>query len=90
MLHSAQLRAARALLDWRQEDLARQSGVGIATIQRIEKEDGPVMGHVSTQLRLREALEAAGVRFLDIDGQAGIGVRLVLKAVKKRARFLRG
>ena len=86
MLHSAQLRAARALLDWRQEDLARQSGVGIATIQRIEKGQGPIMGHVSTQLRLRQALEEAGVRFIDTDREGGIGARLALKSPKKRAK----
>ena len=86
MLHSAQLRAARALLDWRQADLARLSGVGIATIQRIEKGQGPIMGHVSTQLRLRQALEEAGVRFIDTDREGGIGARLALKSPRKRAK----
>jgi transcriptional regulator with XRE-family HTH domain len=37
MLKSAQIRAARALLDWRQKDISKASGVGTATIQRIEK-----------------------------------------------------
>jgi transcriptional regulator with XRE-family HTH domain len=76
MLHSAQIRAARALLDWRQEQLAKASGVGAATIQRIERSDGPVGGYVSTVTRIQSALEKAGIRFLDKDSEGGIGVRL--------------
>ncbi|MFZ2080389.1 MAG: helix-turn-helix transcriptional regulator [Xanthobacteraceae bacterium] len=41
MLEPAQIRAARGLLGWRQEDLSKASGVGTATIQRIEKGDNP-------------------------------------------------
>ena len=44
MLFAAQIRAARALLDWRQDDLARAADVGITTIRRIEAQPGPVMG----------------------------------------------
>src|SRR5450759_412787 len=53
MLHAAQIRAARALLGWRQEQLAKASGVGTATIQRIEKSVGPVGGYVSTLMLIR-------------------------------------
>jgi transcriptional regulator with XRE-family HTH domain len=35
------IRAARALLGWRQEDLSKAAGVGTATIQRIEKSQHP-------------------------------------------------
>ena len=40
MLEAAQVRAARALLGWRQEELAKASRVGIATIQRLENRGG--------------------------------------------------
>jgi transcriptional regulator with XRE-family HTH domain len=77
MLEAAQVRAARALLGWRQEELAKASGVGIATIQRLENSRGPLSGYVSTVMRIQTALEQAGVRFLhDEPGEAGIGVRL--------------
>ena len=79
MLHAAQIRAARALLDWRQDDLAGAAKVGIATIRRIERLPGPAKGYFSTVSRIQQALERAGVRFLDPDGSDGIGVRLVAR-----------
>ena len=75
MLHAAQIRAARALLGWRQEELAKASGIGTATIQRIEKSDSPMGGYVSTLTRIQSAFEQAGILFLDNDAQGGIGVR---------------
>jgi predicted transcriptional regulator len=83
MLEPAQIRAARALLDWRQEDLSNASGVGTATIQRIERSDGPIAGYVSTVVRLEAAFEKAGILFISDDEIAGVGVRL---AKKKRGR----
>jgi transcriptional regulator with XRE-family HTH domain len=75
-MHAAHIRAARGLLNWRQEDLARHARIAIATIQRFEKTDGPVMGNVSTQLKIQQAFERAGIRFVDNDASGGIGVRL--------------
>jgi len=83
MLQSAQIRAARALLGWRQEDLSKASGVGTATIQRIEKGDRPGSGYVSTLMRIQGAFEQAGVQFMDDDETGGLGVRM---AKKKRKR----
>jgi transcriptional regulator with XRE-family HTH domain len=83
MLEPAQIRAARALLGWRQEDLSKASGVGTATIQRIEKSDSAISGYVSTLVRIQTAFERAGVLFIDDDGAGGIGLRL---AKKKRRR----
>jgi predicted transcriptional regulator len=79
MLFAAQIRAARALLDWRQDDLARAADVGITTIRRIEGQPGPVMGYVSTVLRIQAALEKAGIQFTEEDQHGGIGVRLIKK-----------
>ncbi len=76
MLQSAQIRAARALLGWKQDDLARAAKIGIATIRRIEGQEGPVMGYVSTLISIQSAFENAGVRFLDNDAGGGPGVRL--------------
>jgi transcriptional regulator with XRE-family HTH domain len=76
MLHAEQIRAARSLLGWRQGDLAKASKVAPATIYRLEKGSGPVMGYVSTVTRIQSAVEDAGIRFLDKDSEGGIGVRL--------------
>jgi transcriptional regulator with XRE-family HTH domain len=82
MLEAAQIRAARALLGWRQEDLSKASGVGTATIQRIEKSDHSITGYVSTLVRIQTAFEEAGVLFIDDDEAGGLGLRLSKK--KKR------
>jgi transcriptional regulator with XRE-family HTH domain len=83
MIEPAQIRAARALLGWRQEDLSKASGVGTATIRRIETANKGGTGYVSTLLRIQTAFENADVLFIDDDETAGIGVRL---ARKKRRR----
>jgi transcriptional regulator with XRE-family HTH domain len=79
MLEAAQIRAARALLGWRQEDLSKASGVGTATIQRLEKSEASITGYVSTVMRIEAAFEKAGVLFITDDEIAGIGVRLAKK-----------
>ncbi len=68
------MRAARALLRWRAQDLADAARVGLATIQRAEKEDGPVQMNRSTEDAIRRALETAGVVFIPENG-GGAGVR---------------
>jgi transcriptional regulator with XRE-family HTH domain len=77
MLEAAQIRAARGLLGWTQADLAEQAGVGLATLRRLEQfADGkPVMGQVSTVVRIQECLEKAGVVFLARGPEGGVGVR---------------
>jgi predicted transcriptional regulator len=76
MLQTVQIRAARALLGWNQDDLAKAAKVSIATIRRIEGQDGPVMGYVSTLMSIQSAFEKAGIIFQDEDAGGGIGVRL--------------
>jgi predicted transcriptional regulator len=75
MLQTAQIRAARALLGWNQDDLAKAAKVSIATIRRIEGQEGPVMGYVSTLMSIQSAFEKAGIIFQDEDAGGGIGVR---------------
>ena len=84
MLEPAQIRAARALLGWRQEDLSKASGVGTATIHRIEKSNRAITGYVSTIVRIQAAFEYAGVLFIDDDETAGIGLRLTKKRKRQR------
>jgi predicted transcriptional regulator len=70
-----QVKAARAMLGWSQEDLAGASDVSIPTIKRLEAQDGPLGGRSETALRIRSALESAGVEFIAENG-GGPGVRL--------------
>jgi transcriptional regulator with XRE-family HTH domain len=67
------LRAARALLGWTIDDLARAATLGTATVKRAEH------GGATTQAnakRLRSALESAGIVFQEATPEAGVGVRL--------------
>jgi transcriptional regulator with XRE-family HTH domain len=78
MRYSAQIRAARALLGWSQNQLARRAGVGPATLQRIEQSNGIVKGNFSTILKIQKALEQAGIHFTE-DDTGEIGVRLKVR-----------
>ena len=63
-----QIKAARSLLAWTQEQLATAADVSIPTIKR-------------TKIRL--ALETAGVEFID-ENSGGPGVRLRKRQQRKR------
>lgn len=64
-IHANQIKAARALLGWSQDELASSSGVSIATIRKVEL--GTVPRH-STMDALRKVIESAGVEFTDQEG----------------------
>jgi transcriptional regulator with XRE-family HTH domain len=81
-LTSAQIRAARSLIKWTAEDLARQSSVSLRTIRRAEFADQDTSMTTANDLAVRHALEAAGVEFIDEDG-GGPGVRL--RKLRKKA-----
>jgi DNA-binding XRE family transcriptional regulator len=70
-----QVKAARALLDWSQEQLASAADVSIPTIKRLEANDGPLGGRGNTVEKILNAMEAAGVEFINENG-GGPGVRL--------------
>jgi transcriptional regulator with XRE-family HTH domain len=72
-----QIKAARSLLGWSQDDLAAASGVSKPTIGRLEAIDTnePIGGRPETGEALVMALEKAGVEFIPENG-GGAGVRL--------------
>ena len=78
-----QVKAARALLGWSQTDLANESGVSEPTIARLESADGEMGGRPLTTSKVRRALEAGGVEFIDENG-GGPGVRLKTSKTTKR------
>jgi transcriptional regulator with XRE-family HTH domain len=74
-LTSFQIRAARALVKWSAEDLARHSSVSLRTIRRAELSDPETSMTVPNDTAIRTAFEAAGVEFIDENG-GGPGLRL--------------
>lgn len=75
VIKPAQVRAARALLNWRQRDLAEASGVSEIAIKKLEREISDP--RTSTLAAIERAFNRAGVVFLD-DGDVrsgGAGVR---------------
>ena len=61
-LSLAQIRAARALLAWSQQDLAREAHVAVSTVADFERgHRTPVANNADA---MRGALESAGISFL--------------------------
>jgi predicted transcriptional regulator len=77
-----QMKAARALLDWSQSDLAEAAGVSAPTIKRLEAADGDIGGRPETGEALVAALEKAGDEFIAENG-GGAGVRLSKRSKRK-------
>jgi predicted transcriptional regulator len=73
MITPAQCRAARGLIGWSQQELARKAQVGVVTIHQLEA--GTSEPRHSTVDVIRRAFERAGVEFIDENG-GGPGVRL--------------
>ena len=70
---------ARAAVGWGVRDLAKKAGVTANTVTRIEN---GADAKQSTLDRLQQALEAAGIEFIDENG-GGPGVRLRKRQLKK-------
>lgn len=74
MITSAQMRAARAMLDWSREQLSKQAGVGISALMRLESAEGVPSGNIKTLESVQKALEKAGIEFIG-SPDSGAGVR---------------
>jgi transcriptional regulator with XRE-family HTH domain len=57
-----QIKAARALLGWLQEDLAAHSGVSLVTVKRLESRS-PLQVSDEAKTKMEAALEGAGIEF---------------------------
>lgn len=68
MIDFRQIRAARALLDWSQADLARASDMATSSIKNIESEN--TSARKDTMAQIQDVFDLNGVEFL-----AGTGVR---------------
>lgn len=76
MITPAQIRAARALLGWKQTDLSAASQISEISIKNIER--GATDPRMSTMRLIQQAFEANGVLFLEPGDTrtGGAGVRL--------------
>src|SRR5260370_38059263 len=70
MITSRQVRAARALLGWTQEMLADKAVVALTALKRLESD--PLKVREDTRHRVRRALQAAGIAFVDLDHGEGV------------------
>jgi transcriptional regulator with XRE-family HTH domain len=71
-INGAQVKAARLLLEWTRRDLADKSRLSESTIRNFEIRTQSKPANV---MAIRAALEAAGVIFVEENGE-GPGVRL--------------
>lgn len=92
---AAELRAARAILGWSQQELATHSGVSVPTINRYERADG--RSRASTRALLKARLSDHGVSFsvsedgiLHIVVSASATSELVRRALGNEAITSRG
>lgn len=75
MITGAQIRAARAALNWTAAKVSTEAGVGIQTVMRFEAHDGVPPSRSSTLIAVQKALQAAGIEFVGTPDD-GPGVRL--------------
>jgi predicted transcriptional regulator len=74
MITARQIRAARALLRWSQQDLADKALVSINAVTRLERDE--VDPRFSTVMAVQKAITKAGIEFISEDDRKGEGVRL--------------
>lgn len=85
MVTARQIRAARALLNWSQQQLADKAIVSVNALARLER--SAVDPRLSTLTAVEAALIRAGIEFIAA-GEKGEGVRLALpdNAAGRRGR----
>ena len=73
MITPRQIRAARALLGWSQQQLADKAIISLNALTRLER--GEVDPRVSTLMAVNKALMEAGIEFVSTTDEKGEGVR---------------
>jgi transcriptional regulator with XRE-family HTH domain len=72
LVDARQIKAARSFLRWGQSRLARETGLALSTICRLERSEGRIEANFDTVEKIRKALENAGIEFI---GTPNLGVR---------------
>ena len=92
MITANQLRAARALLNVDQREIADMADLSVPTIQRMEASEGVIRANVDSLMKLVSALENAGIELINPGAQSvsgGRGVRLREHVVNLKTRNVR-
>jgi len=92
MITANQLRAARALLNIDQREIADMADLSVPTIQRMEASEGVVRANVDSLMKLVSALENAGIELINPGAQSvsgGRGVRLREHVASPKTRNIR-
>jgi transcriptional regulator with XRE-family HTH domain len=79
MITANQLRAARALLNIDQREIADMADLSVSTIQRMEASEDVIRANVDSLMKLVGALENAGIELIHpgtTSASGGRGVRL--------------
>jgi len=74
MLTGAQIRAARALLNWSAADLANRISSARQTVQRLEQWEDVPPSRTQTLMEIKRVFEEAGLEFIGTP-ENGPGVR---------------
>ena len=92
MITANQLRAARALLNIDQRQMADLADLSVPTIQRMEASDGVIRANVDSLMKLVSALENAGIELINpgvTSPAGGRGVRLREHVMKPKMKTIR-
>ncbi|HLX15804.1 MAG TPA: helix-turn-helix transcriptional regulator [Bradyrhizobium sp.] len=92
MITANQLRAARALLNLDQREIAELADLSVPTIQRMEASEGVIRANVDSLMKLVTALENAGIELINpgaASTSGGRGVRLREHVASQKARNVR-
>lgn len=88
----AGIRAAPALIEWTQPDLAEAAKLSVPTIRRMESQRGPAVSTLANVDVVRRGLKGGGAVFLEpgknIIGGGGVRLRLGKQALPRRAVWL--
>jgi hypothetical protein len=85
VITSEQVKAARGLVRWNQQDLATASGISLPAIKRLEQMPGPLAAQSRTVEAIIAAFDSANVKFLAEDN-GGHGVRLKPAKTKRKPK----
>ena len=92
MITANQLRAARALLNIDQRQMAGLASLSVPTIQRMEASDGVIRANVDSLMKLVSALENMGIELINpgvASPVGGRGVRLREHVTKPKMKTIR-
>lgn len=86
MITVAQIKAARAMLDLKQSDLAQMANLSTGTLNNIERgmQTDP---KISTLRSIQHCLEKAGIEFVERNGE-GVGVCLKAEPVMRKVHTI--